>query len=211
MNRVKQTILSFFIFSLPVGFLYARRNPISRLIGSFRKKTRHCYNNFHCVEKGKLYRSAQMSHKTLRWYIKKYGIKTVINLRGIHPGKRWWRLERFTVLNGGAHYFNISMHAGQLTKKEDLKKLLSIYQSAKGPILIHCQGGADRTGEASALWRIEMQRKSKKRALKQLSMHYNHIKSWYPAKRFLIKEWRGQKWLENSYNRTNYTYGRVHV
>src|SRR5438067_1051286 len=47
--------------------------------------------NFHTVEKKKLYRSAQLSPKVLKNYIKTYGIKTVINLRGVDHKAAWWQ------------------------------------------------------------------------------------------------------------------------
>ena len=40
------------------------------------------FDNFHVVEKGKFYRSQQLSPEKLGHYLKKYNIKTLINLRG---------------------------------------------------------------------------------------------------------------------------------
>jgi hypothetical protein len=50
-------------------------------------------SNLQTVEKGRLYRSAQMNEASLRGNIHKLGIRTVINLRGARPGAAWWEEE----------------------------------------------------------------------------------------------------------------------
>ena len=46
--------------------------------------------NFHEVVPGQFYRSAQLSGERLGAEIDRYGIKTVINLRGENPDKGWY-------------------------------------------------------------------------------------------------------------------------
>jgi protein tyrosine/serine phosphatase len=70
--------------------------------------------------------------------------------------------------------------------------------------LVHCAGGADRTGEASALWVLEIQKKSKKIAKQQLSLKYGHRVYKNSAKDFLIDIWGGKEWLLTVYNPDNY-------
>lgn len=156
-------------------------------------------DNFHIVDPGNLYRSKQLSSKRLASYIKKYGIKTIINLRGEHAQKKWWRKELAISEKHNVLLYNIPMTAKKLTEKEKLQELLSIYKNAPRPILIHCQGGADRTGEAAAIWKLEHQNASKQEALKQLQRCYGHNKWSYPAKRFLITIWEGEHWLQHYY------------
>ena len=50
-------------------------------------------NNFHEVIPGEMYRSAQLSDGELTMYVKKYNIKSVINLRGENPTKDWYNNE----------------------------------------------------------------------------------------------------------------------
>ncbi|KKQ33335.1 MAG: hypothetical protein US49_C0001G0015 [candidate division TM6 bacterium GW2011_GWF2_37_49] len=150
-------------------------------------------DNFHSVEPGICYRSAQLRPKTLARYIKKYGIKSVINLRGENAHSDWWKAEKMVSEELGVTYYNLPFCAKKLEKKHDLKALLHIYKIAPRPILIHCLSGADRTGEAAALWVLEQQGKSKKEALKQLSLYYRYFRLKRPKKFFLIKHWSGIK------------------
>ena len=47
-------------------------------------------DNFHVVEAGQAYRSAQLDAATLTLVIETYGIGTVINLRGENAGQPWY-------------------------------------------------------------------------------------------------------------------------
>jgi hypothetical protein len=46
--------------------------------------------NVHVVEEGKLYRSAQLGGRQLEQVIAKYGIRSILNLRGAGPGQPWY-------------------------------------------------------------------------------------------------------------------------
>jgi protein tyrosine/serine phosphatase len=149
------------------------------------------FDNFHTVQKHELYRSAQLSAHSLKKYIKKYNIKTIINLRGPHHHSKWWEKERAIAQEYNIKLYNICMTARTFPTKESVKRLLYLYNHAPKPILIHCYSGADRTGEAAALWVLEQQKQSKKRALKQLSLKYRYIYANHPAKEKFIKSWDG--------------------
>lgn len=163
-------------------------------------------NNFHVVQPGVLYRSAQLSPQFLEAMIRKHNIKTIINLRGNNEHKRWWQKEKKLAEKLGISLYNIRMTATYLPSKQNLLTLLKIYQQAPRPILIHCYSGADRTGEAAALWVLDQQKKDKKTALKQLSLRYGHVEWMHPAKRFFINLWQGRQWLISDYDRHQYKY-----
>jgi protein tyrosine/serine phosphatase len=158
------------------------------------------FYNFHTVQADALYRSAQLSPSFLKLMIKKLNIKTVINLRGINKHKKWWQREDRLLRLLGIKFYNISMSALHLPDKKNLLQLLQIYKDAERPILIHCSAGADRTGEAAALWLLEEQKKNKNIAIQQLSIKYGHLRFKYPAKRFFINLWQGKGWLIKKYN-----------
>lgn len=145
-------------------------------------------NNFYEVTPGKFYRSAQLRPSTLDAFIKQYGIKTVINLRGKRPDKAWWRNEAEVVRKNGVQYFNIAMKATEYTTPANLDRLIDIYQSAPLPILVHCQGGADRTGEACAIWKLLIEHQTVEKALQQLSIKYRHLEIRCPLKRQFIRD-----------------------
>lgn len=185
------------------------RNPKGQLFSPTAKVPKAVYklatDNFHEVEKSKFYRSKQLTAKQLNAYINKYHIKTVINLRGTNPHKAWWQEERKTVKQSGATYHNIALSAKTLPSNKNITKLLDLYQNAPRPIYVHCFGGSDRTGLASALWALDQQKKPKNKALNQLSLKYGHIEKRFPANRFFINIWKNRAWAHNQYNPVNYS------
>lgn len=191
----------------PELFAHSLISKICEKLYKFNHKNRNTIrevcNNVYEVEKGALYRSQQLSEKELTHYIKKFDIKTLINLRGKDKRSLWVR-EKNTADELGVLFFSLSMSAIYLTSKEDLLALLTIYHTAPRPMLVHCIGGADRTGEASALWVLEMRKKSKSEAMEQLSIKYGHRKYKNSAKDFLISIWQGQDWLIKTYNPCDY-------
>jgi protein tyrosine/serine phosphatase len=131
--------------------------------------------NFHPITTGVAYRSAQLDRDELEHYIKKYNIRSVVNLRGKNPDATWYIEEiKVSVEQNAAHY-DISLSAFQEPTKEDVQKLLEIFKSAPRPLLIHCQAGADRSGLVAAMWKVAVDKEPKSEAGKQLSILYGHI------------------------------------
>jgi len=157
--------------------------------------------NFYEVDAGKYYRSAQLSGAALEKYISKYKIQTVINLRGPNPNEKWYTDEAEVAQRMNVNLISIPMSAGRLPHKKDLIALLDAFQNAPRPLLVHCQAGADRTGEASALYQMLFMGKSKAEALKMLNIKYGHIASMKPAKIYFIRDlWQGTDWAYQSYD-----------
>lgn len=156
-------------------------------------------DNFHTIDSGKYYRSAQLSGKSMQKYIDRHGIKTVINLRGAKDAK-WYHEQKEVIERNGITQYDIGMSARRLPHREDLLALLELFEKAERPMLIHCQGGADRTGEASALYQMLYMNKTKEEALKMLTLKYHHLSWRMPAKRYFIKDlWQGVDWAIHSY------------
>ena len=160
--------------------------------------------NFHTVQKGALYRSAQLSGEALDGYIKKYGIKTIINLRGAHSDQQWWLNEKTVADANHVALFNMPTSAATLTSKKNIAAILNVFDTAPRPILVHCRAGVDRTGEVAALWVLDQQKKSTADALGQLSVWHKHNALMYPAKDFLIKIWKGREWFTKEYDPKDY-------
>ena len=53
--------------------------------------------------------------------------------------------------------------------EEDIVKALRIIKNRKGPILIHCWHGSDRTGAVIAMYRLVFQGWSKENAIKEMT------------------------------------------
>lgn len=166
------------------------------LCQSFRFKA-----NFHEVDKDKFYRAGQLNEKELKEIISKHKIKTIINLRGEAQNSDWYEVEERLSTDNNINLVNIHMSAKYIPHKDNLIKLLDTFETAERPILIHCKAGADRTGEASAIYQMEYMGKSKKNSLKMLTPKYHHISIFKPAKRYFIKKlWKGVEWARTSYD-----------
>ena len=131
--------------------------------------------NFHTITENEAYRSAQLDRDELDYYIKKYNIKSIINLRGRNSDKPWYQEEiKVSAEHKMAHY-DLALSANREPSEEDVLKLMEIFKYAPRPVLIHCQAGADRSGLAAAMWKVVVDKKSKLEARKQLSILYGHI------------------------------------
>lgn len=135
--------------------------------------------NFHEVLPGRFYRSAQLSPETLAEYIQQYGIRTVINLRGENDERDWYRHEAEAVQAHGATLVNFRMSAKRQLTVQQSWELVNIMRAAKGPILVHCQGGADRTGLASVMYLQQIAGVDEETAELQLSPLYGHLNLFF--------------------------------
>ena len=131
--------------------------------------------NFHAITDGEAYRSAQLNRDKLGYYIRRYNIKSILNLRGTNPDSDWYREElRVSTANHIKHY-DIALSSTREPTEKDVKQLTEIFREAPRPILIHCQSGADRAGLVAAMWKVIVDQESKPEAEKQLSVFYGHV------------------------------------
>lgn len=131
--------------------------------------------NFHEVLPGQFYRSAQLSGERLGEEIDRYGIKTVINLRGENVGKAWYDDEVAAAAAHGATHVNFGISARKDLTPEKTQELLTVLKTAEQPILVHCMSGADRTGLASVIFLQQVAGVDEEEAEWQLSPIYGHI------------------------------------
>jgi protein tyrosine phosphatase (PTP) superfamily phosphohydrolase (DUF442 family) len=115
--------------------------------------------NLHKVSDN-LYRCAQPTAEGVK-NLKSLGVKTVVNLRSFHSDE--------DLLKGvGLNYEHIAMKAWH-PEEEDVVRFLRIVADPKrGPVLVHCQQGADRTGTMCAIYRIAVQGWTKQEALREM-------------------------------------------
>jgi protein tyrosine/serine phosphatase len=131
--------------------------------------------NFHAVEEGVLYRSAQLDGHDFKDRIRTHGIRTVINLRGENARRQWYVDEMKAASDTWVRHIDFPLSASQELTDVQVRQLLSMLRDSPTPILIHCQGGADRSGLASALYKLVIARRSKAEAASQLSFRYGHF------------------------------------
>jgi protein tyrosine/serine phosphatase len=131
--------------------------------------------NFHPITEGEAYRSAQLDIDEFEHYVKKYNIRSIVNLRGENPEKPWYKEEiTFCDANNIKHY-DISLSASKAPSQEDVRKLMEIFKNAPRPVLIHCLAGADRSGLVAAMWKVIVDKEPKSEAEKQLSLLFGHF------------------------------------
>lgn len=108
-----------------------------------------------------LYRSAKLNAAMLP-ELKRLGIRTVINLRAHNDDEKVLR-------NSGINRIDIPMRAWNIDDDKIAATLKAIKEAEKqGPVLFHCQHGADRTGVVAAMYRIIFQGWSREAALTEL-------------------------------------------
>jgi glycosyltransferase involved in cell wall biosynthesis len=126
---------------------------------------------------GSLYRINQPSPSRLAAYKKRFGIKTVINLRGQNEQLGWYRLEARACSELGLKLVNIQVFSRGLVDRDRLIELQGIIRGMELPAVVHCKSGADRAGFFSVLYRHYRLGESIEDAKTELGLKYGHSKS----------------------------------
>jgi protein tyrosine phosphatase (PTP) superfamily phosphohydrolase (DUF442 family) len=156
--------------------------------------------NFYEVDPGKFYRSAQLTKEEFQQVIETHGIKTILNLQGPHD-EQWFYDEVEVAKKNNVRLVNIPMNALRLPHRDHILRLMHTLEKAERPILVHCQSGSDRTGEASVLYQMEYMGKTKEEALNnQLGIKYLHFRLFTPAKKYFIDLYQGPEWVKQKYD-----------
>jgi len=109
------------------------------------------YDKFHTVVTGRIYRSGQLSGSELQHIIDKHGIKSIINLRGLNDGNEWYETEKETAEKNDVELYSLDFTSYKLPLIKELERLVKVLKEAEKPLLVHCFGGIDRAGMASAI------------------------------------------------------------
>ncbi len=111
--------------------------------------------NFHTVVPDQFYRSSQLSPTALEGYVQRYGVKTIINLRGAEPNKKWYRDEKQVADASGTTSAaippSIANANAQMTAADappDSAKGMSAAMSEKANTVL--QAAADKPADAEA-------------------------------------------------------------
>ncbi len=131
--------------------------------------------NFHPVAPGQAYRSAQLDRDELEGYVRAFGIRSVINLRGKGTGKPWYEDEVATCHRLGVGHFDLGLSSSRAPSPGEVEHLLALFNRAPRPVLIHCRAGADRSGLAAALWQAVVDGLPASVAGRQLSLRFGHL------------------------------------
>ncbi|AHA27889.1 dual specificity protein phosphatase family protein [Candidatus Liberibacter americanus] len=130
--------------------------------------------NFHVVEPGVVYRSAQPDAKFIKHLWDEYGIKSIINLRNLNDNILYKEEETISK-KLGIKLINFPISIPKGLNENEIIKLITLLKETPKPLLIHCKSGADRAGLASYLYLYFISKDQKANADKQLSIFYGHI------------------------------------
>ena len=110
----------------------------------------------------RFYRSAQPTREGFASLSRQLGVRSVVSLRRFHADD---------VLAGGQNLLltRIPMNTWHIEREDVVAALHAVRKAqALGPVLLHCQHGADRTGLISALHRVIFESWSKADALAEM-------------------------------------------
>jgi hypothetical protein len=110
--------------------------------------------NFHWVVPGEAARAMQDWAGFLKPFLKKRGIRAIINLRGRNDDLSWWKKETQAAKSLGISHFDAMLDSRKLPTRAMLVTLIQSFDAAPRPFLLKCSGGQDRTSFAAALYLI---------------------------------------------------------
>lgn len=174
--------LNYVCYSLiTVGALYFAINGVLFL-----------YPNFHTVLPNEIYLSRQLNTAQFEHYIRKYHIKSILNLRG-KSTQPWYQDEMRAVAATHIKHYDIGLPAKGLVSVENMRTLIHIIQNAPKPLLIHCWHGADRAGLGSAIALVLFTKQPLKKVKQQVSWKYGVVA---PTSAGRVEISAYQRWLK---------------
>jgi protein tyrosine/serine phosphatase len=108
-----------------------------------------------------LFRGAQPTHEGMG-QLEKMGVKTVVNLRGLHDNRD--KLSGTKLSN-----VTIRFHTWHPEDEDMVKFLKTVTDTNRQPVFVHCKRGIDRTGTMVAVYRIAVQGWSKDEAVREMT------------------------------------------
>lgn len=155
--------------------------------------------NFHPITPGEAYRSAQLDQDEQEYYIRKFEIRSIINLRGKNVDAPWYEEELATCRKLNVSHYDLGLSANKKPSSREISELLRLFRIVTRPVLIHCKAGADRSGLAAALWKVVIDRAPKSVAREHLSIRYGHM----PIGQTQVLDGFFDKWVSATKANTN--------
>jgi hypothetical protein len=159
-------------------------------------------SNFSKVVPGLVFRSSQPTGRQLDRILRKYHIRTVINLRGCCVSAPWYIDEARAASACGASLEDLSFSASRLPSTDSIRQLIDVLDRCEYPVLFHCYQGADRTGLAAVMYCLLRTTTPYAEARRHLGLSRGHLaigKTHYIDRFFeLYEEWLAESGLEHS-------------
>lgn len=131
--------------------------------------------NFHRVDE-KTFRSSQPTPGQIEERVRRYGIKTVLNLRGFAKNSPLLELEQEACDRAGVKLKHFKITSRSIPTAEKLREAKALFEELEYPLMLHCKAGADRAGLMSSLY-LHFHKGVPVEELDQLRLWpYGHIK-----------------------------------
>ncbi|MDF1661059.1 MAG: dual specificity protein phosphatase family protein [Planctomycetota bacterium] len=135
-------------------------------------------------------RSPQPNSDDLKTLHQRFGVRTVLNLRGQKPGRSWYEDEKDGVERIGAKWVHMAVDSARRPSSEMVREFFQLVEEpANWPILLHCQGGIHRSGLMTALYRMQYQGWTAEDAIAEMDDRYFE---WGIRDRSALKEYLRQ-------------------
>jgi hypothetical protein len=131
--------------------------------------------NFHTVIPGAVYRCSQPTADRLASMVHKYGIRTVINLRGCCDPEPEYLQECRATFGLDISQEDVGFSSGKLPPVPAVRELVRVLDGSEKPVILHCHKGVDRTGWASALALLLYTDTTPQQARRQLGWRFFHL------------------------------------
>ncbi|MGH7103918.1 MAG: tyrosine-protein phosphatase [Acetobacteraceae bacterium] len=135
---------------------------------------RLAWSNFATVAPGRLYRANHPTPGRLARLTRRYGLKTLINLRG-EAKNGSDALTREAARRLGLAFVDLPLESRGVPQVSRILRLIEAYRTMAEPALIHCKSGADRAGLAAAVFLLA-EGASADRAAAELSLRFGHVR-----------------------------------
>ena len=132
------------------------------------------WGNLAEVAPGRLYRSNHPLPGRLAQLAQRFGLRTLINLRGAtNNGSD--ALSRDAAARLGLDFIDMALESRGAPQRDRILRLHDIFRDMRAPALMHCKSGADRAGLAAGLF-VLFQGGTARDALRQLSLRFGHVR-----------------------------------
>ncbi len=118
---------------------------------------------------------AAQIHHGVDQTIRAYHLGSILNLRGGTPRDDFYAREVSAAKQAGIEYYDLPMSAMKRPTRNELLALIDLFEHCRYPILIHCKSGSDRTGLASALYRLVVMKEPPEQAQEAFSYWRGHV------------------------------------
>lgn len=131
------------------------------------------WRNWHVVAPGRLYRSNHPMPWQIAQAVRRFGLRTVINLRGQRACGAD-ALSRGAAARLGLVHLDHPLESRGAPHRDRILRLAETFRTMQEPALLHCKSGADRAGLASGVFLL-LNGGTSAEALTELTWRQGHV------------------------------------